>query len=66
MGSVILHLSNGEKIEMADSLEEFKNEYLDEKGYFKFGYIEIELNDIKGEPSFLVFTDQIVAVLEEK
>lgn len=62
---VIIRLSNGEKYQMNSSLEEFNSEYLDERGFFKVGYINIKLEDMKSEPTIFIFTNQIVAVEEE-
>lgn len=64
--SVILHLTNGQKIEMDASLEDIEEMFLDDDGYFNFGYIRSFLKDKKGEPSELVFTNHIVSIEELK
>lgn len=66
MSKVILKLSNGEEINLSESLEGFKETYLDEDGFFKDPYIELELVDMKNEPSILIFTNQIATIQEEK
>ena len=64
--SLILRLSNGEKIEMKASLEEFEEMYLRDDGYFHYGYIRFVLNDGKEELSELIFTNHIVSIEEVK
>jgi len=64
--SVILHLTNGNKIEMDASLEDVEELFLDDEGYFNFGYIRTFLKDKKGEPCELVFTNHIVSIEELK
>lgn len=64
--SLILRLSNGEKIEMKASLEEFEEMYLKDDGCFHSGYIRFVLNDGKEEQSELIFTNHIVSIEEVK
>ena len=64
--SLILRLSNGEKIEMKASLKEFEEMYLQDDGRFHSGYIRFVLNDGKEEQSELIFTNHIVSIEEVK
>jgi len=64
--SVILRLSNGEKIDMKVSLEEFEEMYLKDDGCFHSGYIRFVLNEGKEELSELIFTNHIVSIEEVK
>ena len=64
--SLILRLSNGEKIEMKASLKEFEEMYLQDDGRFHSGYIRFVLNEGKEEQSELIFTNHIVSIEEVK
>ena len=64
--SLILRLSNGEKIEMKASLKEFEEMYLQDDGRFHSGYIRFVLYEGKEEQSELIFTNHIVSIEEVK
>lgn len=64
MENIKIHLSNGEKIFMNISLEEFNDLHLDAEGNFISGFISLELNNLKGDLITQIFTKHILAIEE--